>query len=152
ASEHPMFRIKYATARAACRLDADDRDGAFASLLAGIDATPAPAAATVDERVAWARALAGGGRCDDAVGVLRACLPAGLNHDGCALAVELLASDARPFVEAALDHHLELVQFSTDYNRCGEGATYLARLVARLDAPDLQTRLIAAVAVTQPYE
>src|SRR5262249_24135976 len=96
--------------------------------------------------------LAGGGRCDDAIVVLRACLPAGINHDGCALAVELLASDARPFVEAALDHHLELVQFSTDYNRCRAGATYLARLVARADPPDLQTRLIAAVAVTRPYE
>ncbi len=145
------FRIRDATTRALYRLDAGDRDGAFASLLAGIDAAPPADAASAEEKVAWARALAAGGRRDDAIRVLRSVVD-DIPRAGCALAVELLGTDARPFVEAALAAHVEQIRFSNHYELIDEGATYLARLVARLDARDLELRLIEAVAVVHQYE
>ena len=108
--------------------------------------------AAPEERTAWARALATGGRREDALTVLTTLLPTGLPASGCALAVELLHADAGPFVAAALAHHLELKQFFASSGPIDEGATYLARLVAQLDDPDLEIRLITAVAVVQEYE
>jgi len=106
------------------RFDAGDREGAFASLLSGIDPIT-PKAASVADKAAWARALAAGGQRDDAVAVLRAIVGREIPADACALAVELFGADARPFVEAALDAHLELVKFSTSYDAVDEGTTYL---------------------------
>ena len=144
-------RIFAATSRASCRLDAGDRDGAFASLLFGIDKVVS-AEAGIAEKAAWARALAAGGRRDDALAAVTAIVGRDLPAEACALAVELLGTDARPFVERALEHELELVEYSTSYAKVDEPATYLARLVARVGAPDLEERLLRAVAVIREYE
>jgi hypothetical protein len=145
-------RIEKATARALGRLDANDRDAALAAMHAALAAGDASAGtATPEARVAWARALAAGGRRDEAIAVLTALLPDGLPRVGCELAVELLGTDARAFVEAALAHELELVTFSMSTND-PPAALYLAQLVARTSDPELECALIKAVAVVRKYE
>lgn len=153
AESYADHRISKGTARALGRLDANDREAALAAVTAALAAGDAGAGtATAEQRVAWARALAAGGRRADAIGVLTSLLPGGLPRSGCELAVELLATDARPFVEAAIAHGLAAVSFSWSSTTEPPAALFLAQLVARTGDPDLECQLIAATAVVGRHE
>jgi hypothetical protein len=137
-------RIRTATTRALCRLDAGDREGAFASLLLGIDGGGIAKPPADREIVDWARALASSGQRKDALVALRVALEERPSSDLVALAAELGGPETREFANSAFAPELQSKMVASMERLAA--ATSAARLVACVHDRELEARLIATMA------